>query len=81
MLHHHRRFAVTVVPSLEEIAEKLTEHTWTGCTCFAYQELLLANDKQNLQSSRQNSRPSKQIDRSCLSLGSQPFHLKLSRCC
>src|SRR6266446_6477502 len=44
MLHHHRRFAVTVVLSLEELAEKLTQHTWTLCTCFEYQELLLAND-------------------------------------
>ena len=44
MLHHHRRFAVTVVPSMEELTEKLTEHTWTLCTCFAYQGLLLAND-------------------------------------
>jgi len=37
--------------------------------------------KQNLQSSRQNSRPSKQIDRSFLRLGSKPFRLKLSRGC
>ena len=37
--------------------------------------------KQNLQSSRQNSRPSKQIDRSFLSLGSNSFRLKLCRCC
>ena len=37
--------------------------------------------QQNLQSSRQNSRPSQQIDRSYLSLGSQPLRLKLSRCC
>ena len=37
--------------------------------------------KQHLQSSRQNSQPSKQIDRSFLSLGSKPFRLKLSRCC
>ena len=44
MLHHHRRFAVTVVPSIGELMEKLTEHTWTLCTCFAYQGLLLAND-------------------------------------
>src|SRR5262249_53198626 len=44
MLHHHRRFAVTVVPSIEELTEKLTQHTWTLCTCFAYQGLLLAND-------------------------------------
>jgi hypothetical protein len=44
MLHHHRRFAVTVVPSMAELTEKLIEHTWTLCTCFAYQGLLLAND-------------------------------------
>ena len=44
MLHHHRRFAVTVVASIGELTEKLTEHTWTLCTCFEYQGLLLAND-------------------------------------
>ena len=44
MLHHHRRFAVTVVPSVGELTEQLTEHTWTLFTCFAYQGLLLAND-------------------------------------
>jgi len=44
MIHHHRRFAATVVPSMGELIEKLIEHTWTLCTCFAYQGLLLAND-------------------------------------
>lgn len=44
MLHHHRKFAATVVPSIRELTEKLTEHTWTLCTCFEYQGLLLAND-------------------------------------
>ena len=44
MLHHHRRFAVTVVASMEELTEKLTEHIWTLCTCFEYHGLLLAND-------------------------------------
>jgi hypothetical protein len=37
--------------------------------------------KQHLQSARQNSQPSKQIDRSFLSLGNKPFRLKLARCC
>src|SRR5215510_11960751 len=37
--------------------------------------------KQHLQSSRQNSQPSKPIDRSFLRFGSKPFHLKLFRCC
>ena len=44
MFHHHRRFAVTVVSSIEELTEKLTQHTRTLCTCFAYHGLLLAND-------------------------------------
>ena len=44
MLHHHRRFAVTVVSSMEELTEKLTQHIWTLCTCFEYRGLLLAND-------------------------------------
>ncbi len=34
----------------------------------------LIDQEQNLQNSRQNSRPSQQIDRSFLSLGSKPFH-------
>jgi putative SOS response-associated peptidase YedK len=38
-------------------------------------------NEQHLQSSRQNSRASQQINRSFLSLGSKPFRLKLSRCC
>ena len=44
MIHHHRTFGVGVVGSLDELVEKLTEHTWTLCTCFAYQGLLFAND-------------------------------------
>jgi hypothetical protein len=44
MLHSHRRFAVTIGASLEELTKKLTEHTWPLCTCFAYQRFLLAND-------------------------------------
>jgi hypothetical protein len=44
MIHHHRTFSVGVVDSLDELVEKLTTRTWTLCTCFAYQGLLLAND-------------------------------------
>src|SRR5712692_270457 len=44
MLHHHRRFAVTVVPTMGDLTEQLTQHTWTLCACFEYQGLLLAND-------------------------------------
>ena len=38
-------------------------------------------DEQHLQSSRQNSQPSKLIARSFLSFESKPFRLKLSRFC
>jgi hypothetical protein len=44
MIHHHRTFAVGVVDNLDELVEKLTDRTWTLCTCFDYQGLLLAND-------------------------------------
>jgi hypothetical protein len=39
------------------------------------------DNEQHLQSSRQNSQPSKPIARSFLSFESKPFRLKLSRCC
>jgi len=44
MVHYQRTFAVTIVTSVEALTEHLTAHTWTLCTCFAYQGLLLAND-------------------------------------
>src|SRR5215813_9608676 len=37
--------------------------------------------KQIPQNSRQNSRPSKQVDQSLLGLGSTPFRFKFPRCC
>ena len=44
MMHHQRRFAVTVTSSIEELVAKLTQYTWTLCTCLEYRGLLLAND-------------------------------------
>jgi hypothetical protein len=44
MIHHHRKFGVTVFDSLDELVEQLTDRTWTLCTCLACQGLLLAND-------------------------------------
>ena len=44
MIHHQRVFGVTVIDDLAALAEQLTDRTWTLCTCFAYQGLLLAND-------------------------------------
>jgi hypothetical protein len=44
MIHHQRVFGVTVIDDLAALVEQLTDRTWTLCTCFAYQGLLLAND-------------------------------------
>lgn len=44
MLHHHRRFGVAAIESLDELVIKLTETTWTLCTGFTHQGLLLLND-------------------------------------
>ena len=44
MIHHQRKFAVTVIESIEELVRKLTQYTWTLCTCLEYQGLFLAND-------------------------------------
>ena len=44
MIHHHRRFGVTAIDSVEELTQKLTDRTWTLCTCLVYQGLFFAND-------------------------------------
>ena len=48
MLHSRRTFCVTDVGTIEELAEKLTEHTWTLCAGFRLQTpeqtLLFLND-------------------------------------
>ena len=63
MIHHHRTFAVGVVDNLDELVEKLTDRTWTLCTCFAYQGLLLAND--SFQKTEPKSTPcTKKVGRS-----------------
>jgi hypothetical protein len=44
MIHYQRRFAVTVIDSIEELVRQLTHYTRTLCTCLEYQGLFLAND-------------------------------------
>lgn len=44
MIHTHRTFCITAVPDLASLVDKLTTHTWTTCTGFAWQNLLLLND-------------------------------------
>jgi hypothetical protein len=44
MIHHQRRFALTVIDSIEELVRQLTQYTWTLCTCLEYRGLFLAND-------------------------------------
>lgn len=44
MMHTTRRFQIADVASVEELAKKLHEHTWTLCTAFRVGDLVLAND-------------------------------------
>ena len=44
MLHQKRIFGVGDIEGIEELAEKLTETTWTLCTGFRFQGLLFLND-------------------------------------
>lgn len=44
MLHKKRTWCLSSATSAEELAEKLTEHTWTGCTAFALGGYLFLND-------------------------------------
>jgi hypothetical protein len=44
MMHRDRVFSVAEVPSAEELAEKITGHTWTLCTGFRLGDLFFLND-------------------------------------
>jgi len=44
MLFEHRRFAVAGVENAEELAEKLTEHSWCCCQGFRLGGHLFLND-------------------------------------
>ena len=47
MMHNRRRWCVSPVTSAEELAEKLTQHTWTLCTGFVvatHPQYLFLND-------------------------------------
>lgn len=44
MLHRNRIWSLSQVASPEELALKLTEVTWTGCTAFQLGMYLFAND-------------------------------------
>ena len=44
MFHEHRLWAVTLVSSPEELADKLANHSWTLCTAFELDGYLFLND-------------------------------------
>jgi hypothetical protein len=44
MMHTGRPFAIRDVSSAEELAELLTQHTWTTCTGFRLGSWLFLND-------------------------------------
>jgi hypothetical protein len=44
MLHAHRRYRITDIHEPAELADMLTQRTWTTCTGFRYDGLLFLND-------------------------------------
>ena len=44
MIHQNRTFAVQDVPSITDLTEYVTEHTWTRCTGFRLGDLMFLND-------------------------------------
>jgi hypothetical protein len=44
MLHKRRVWSVAKVESPEDLAEKLTQHTWCCCNAFELQGYVFAND-------------------------------------
>ena len=44
MIHHRRAFTITDVDTVEELAQKLSHHTWCGCNGFRLGALLFLND-------------------------------------
>jgi hypothetical protein len=44
MLHTHRRWRITDVHEPADLAEFLTQRTWTTCTAFRHDGLIFAND-------------------------------------
>jgi len=44
MLHERRTWGWSSVATAEELAEKLTQHTWTGCSAFELGGYYFLND-------------------------------------
>jgi len=44
MIHHARRYSLTVVSDPAALAQLLTKRTWCGCAAFQIGEYLLLND-------------------------------------
>jgi hypothetical protein len=44
MLHRNRVWSVAPVATADDLAEKLTEHTWTCCQAFELQGYIFASD-------------------------------------
>src|SRR5262245_54793403 len=73
---HATGFSMSKSSPREAFAERGHVSPHNAMECEILQKLLAAPAK-----FEQNSRPNQLIERSCLSLGSTSFRLKLSRCC
>ena len=53
MLHSKRTWCIAPVSDAEELARKLTELTWTGCTAFELEGYLFLNDSTSLDGAQE----------------------------
>jgi hypothetical protein len=53
LIHRYRVFRVTAIDDIDELAEKLTASTWTGCTAFRIRDIVLANDSFSADSAQE----------------------------
>lgn len=75
MLHKSRAFCVGLAASPEELAEKLTNHTWTRCTGFELHGYLFLNDSSSEDGPQEYAvlKKSTAPGRPCLQVETIPF--------
>lgn len=64
MLHKNRVWSISHVGSADELASKLAQFTWTGCSAFQLNQFIFANDSTSSDGAQEYAvlRPSSTLD-------------------
>lgn len=73
MMHDDRVWCVSVVESAEDLARKLTEITWCGCTAFELEGYLWLNDATSPDGAQEFSVVKKRADGTFVQIESITF--------